>query len=150
MGTWNAFWRLDRTDRRLAIQSAWMLSLIRFALKLVGLRRCKALLVHFAARKASPSSALYPIADARKIVRIQEAVLRHLTWHANCLERSLALWWQLGRRGIESDLRIGARKEGGRFEAHAWVELGNAVLNDSGETHVHFAPFDGSILTTET
>jgi len=150
METWSAFRRLDRADRRLAIQAAAILSLTRVGLKLVGLRRWKALVIHFASRKASPGSGPVRAADARKIARIQDAVSRHLNWHANCLERSLALWWQLGRRGIESDLRIGARKEEGRFEAHAWVELGNAVLNDSGETHMHYAPFDGSILTTET
>jgi hypothetical protein len=62
----------------------------------------------------------------------------------------LVLWRQLGRRGIAADLRIGARKEGGRFEAHAWVEMGSVVLNDSDATHMHYAPFDGSILTLET
>jgi hypothetical protein len=80
---------------------------------------------------------------------IQEAVSRHLTWHASCLERSLVLWWQLNRRGIAAEMRIGARKEAGRFEAHAWVEVGNVVLNDSGEAHLHFAPFDRSILSLE-
>jgi len=150
MATWNSFRRLDPGDRRLVIQAGMMLSVTRAGLKVAGLRRWRALLVRLAPRKASFASAPLQIADARKIASIQEAVLRHLNWHANCLERSLALWWQLGRRGIESDLRIGARKEAGRFEAHAWVELGNAVLNDSGETHLHFAPFEGSILTTET
>ena len=55
------------------------------------------------------------------------------------------LWWLAARRGIPAELRIGARKQAGRFEAHAWVEMGNVVLNDSGEAHLHFAPFDGSI-----
>ena len=149
METWSAFQRLDRADRRLAIQAVVVLSVTRIGLRLTGLRRWKSLVIRLSPQPTSPGS-VPRIADARKIARIQEGVLRHLSWHANCLERSLALWWQLGRRGIESDLRIGARKEGGRFEAHAWVELGNAVLNDSGETHMHYAPFDGSILTTET
>jgi len=149
MGTWSAFQRLNRGDRRLAIQALVALSVTRIGLRLAGLRRWKSLVIRLSPHPPSPGSSPC-IGEARKIARIQEGVLRHLSWHANCLERSLALWWQLGRHGIESDLRIGARKEGGRFEAHAWVELGNAVLNDSGETHLHFAPFDGSILTTET
>ncbi len=89
------------------------------------------------------------MAVAQKIARIQEGVSRHLIWHASCLEQSLVLWWQLSRRGISADLRVGARKEAGRFEAHAWVEMGNVVLNDSGEAHLHFAPFDGSILSMD-
>ena len=150
MEAWSAFRRLSRADRRLATQAAAMLLLTRIGLRVAGLSRWKAVLTRLAPRRTRLASASLPAADARRITRIQQGVYRHLRWHANCLERSLALWWQLGRRGIESDLRIGARKEAGRFEAHAWVELGNAVLNDSGETHTHFAPFDGSILTTET
>jgi hypothetical protein len=45
---------------------------------------------------------------------------------------------------------MGARSEAGRFEAHAWVELGGAVINDSGDAHLHFAPFDGPIISMET
>ena len=41
------------------------------------------------------------------------------------------LWWLLRRRGIAAELRIGARKEFERFEAHAWVEVDSAVLNDA-------------------
>ena len=96
-------------------------------------------------RKVSPA-APEEIAAARHVARIQEVVSRHLTWHANCLDQSLVLWWQLNRRGIAAEMRIGARKEAGRFEAHAWVEVGNVVLNDSGEAHLHFAPFDRSII----
>jgi hypothetical protein len=115
------------------------------------LRRWKELLVRLAPlRTAGPSAALSGQPDmnvARRVAAIQEAVTRHLPWQASCLEKSLVLWWQLGRSGIAAEMRIGARKEAGRFEAHAWVELGNVVLNDSGETHMHFAPFDGVILT---
>lgn len=150
MRTWRAFRRLDRGDRRLAIETAAALAATRIGLRLTGLRRWKAALVGMTPRTDSSRSEQPEIALARRIARIQEAVLRHLTWHASCLERSLVLWWQLERRGIAAEIRIGARKEGGRFEAHAWVELGSVVLNDSGEAHLHFAPFNGSILSMET
>ena len=82
--------------------------------------------------------------SAREIARMQEVAERHLFFRANCLERSLALWWQLRRYGIPSDLRIGGRKEGGRFEAHAWVESNGVVLNGSEDCYLQFVPFDGS------
>ena len=49
------------------------------------------------------------------------------------------------RRGIAAELRVGARKDAGRFEAHAWVESSGVVLNDTSESHLHFVPFDGPV-----
>jgi transglutaminase superfamily protein len=146
---WRAYWRLDRSDRWLAIETAAGLAATRIGLRVAGLRRWKALFTRRVVRKVSPAAA-EAIVVARRVARIQEAVTRHLTWHASCLERSLVLWWQLNRRGIAAEMRVGARKEAGRFEAHAWVEVGKVVLNDSGEAHLHFAPFDRSILSLET
>ena len=51
-----------------------------------------------------------------------------------------------GRRAAYS----APRKRRGEFEAHAWVELGGVVLNDGGEGHVHFVPFEGSVVAMET
>jgi hypothetical protein len=151
MRTWRSYRRLERGHRRLARDTAAALLATRIGLRVGGLRRWKELLVRLAPlRTAGPSAALSGQPDmnvARRVAAIQEAVTRHLPWQASCLEKSLVLWWQLGRSGIAAEMRIGARKEAGRFEAHAWVELGNVVLNDSGETHMHFAPFDGVILT---
>jgi hypothetical protein len=78
------------------------------------------------------------------------AAARNLFFSTNCLEKSLVLWWLLRRRGIAAELRIGARKELGRFEAHAWVEMDSQVMNDAGEEHRHFVPFEGPITVLET
>jgi hypothetical protein len=150
MKTWGAFRRLDAADRRLAMGTAVAFAATGMGLRFAGLRRCRSVLLWLTPRKAWNASEEAKIAVAQKIARIQDGVSRHLIWHASCLEQSLVLWWQLRRRGIAAEMRIGARKEGGRFEAHAWVELGNVILNDFGEAHIHFAPFDGSILSQET
>jgi len=39
-------------------------------------------------------------------------------------------------------LRIGARKSGGKFEAHAWVERNGEAIGGPEETHVHYAAFE--------
>jgi len=152
MKTWRGFWRLSGRSRGAALQAAAALAATRVGLRLAGFQRWKAVLVWLAPQNAAPARSPAPaqIATARDVARIQEAVSRHLIFHASCLEQSLVLWWLLGKRGIPASLRIGARKEAGRFEAHAWVELGSVVLNDSGEAHLHFAPFDGSIISMET
>ena len=67
----------------------------------------------------------------------------HRTWGSPaCLEQSLALWWLLGRQGIESSVRIGTRKKDQKFEAHAWVECDGVALNEVEEPHQHYAAFD--------
>jgi Transglutaminase-like superfamily len=143
---------MSRRSQGAALEAALALVATKVGLRLAGFRRWKALLVWLTPQ--TPDSAQAPdaagIETAREIARIQDAVCRHLIFHASCLEQSLVLWWLLGRRGIPAELRIGARKEAGRFEAHAWVEAGSLVLNDSGEAHLHFAPFDGTIISMET
>ena len=150
--TWLGFWRLSRRSRGVALEAALALAVTWAGLRLVGFRRWKTLLVRLAPPKPDATQPLGQarIETAREIARIQQAVSRHLVFNASCLEQSLVLWWLAARRGIPAELRIGARKQAGRFEAHAWVELGNLVLNDSGEAHLHFAPFDGSIISMET
>jgi len=138
-------------SRCVALEAAAALVATMAGLRVLGFRRWKALLLRLTLHRVDfPVSDPARIASAHEIARIQVAVSRHLIFHANCLEQSLVLWWLLSRRGIPAELRIGARKEAGRFQAHAWVELGNVVLNDSGEAHLHFAPFDGSIISMET
>ena len=47
---------------------------------------------------------------------------RRSPWRAKCLTRSLALQWILRRHGMESDLRLGVRREGAVVLAHAWID----------------------------
>jgi hypothetical protein len=135
-----------------ALEAAAVLAATWVALRVVGFRRWKAVLVRLAPRRADRINQrdVALIETAREMARIQKATSRHLIFRANCLEQSLVLWWLLTRRAIPAELRIGARKEAGRFEAHAWVELGRVVLNDAGEEHLHFAPFDAPVISMET
>ncbi len=139
-------------SRGVALQAAAALAATRVGLRLAGFQRWKSVVVWLTPRDVGRTGSPAPaqLKTARDIARIQDAVSRHPIFHASCLEESLVLWWLLGRRGIPAELRIGARKDAGRFEAHAWVELESVVLNDSGEAHLHFAPFDGSIISMET
>jgi hypothetical protein len=71
---------------------------------------------------------------------------RFLPGHANCLDRSLCLWWLLQRQGWAPDLRIGVRKVEGVLEAHAWVEEAGRPLNDFPDVHLRYAAFEGAVL----
>lgn len=64
------------------------------------------------------------------------ACASRLPW-GTCLRRSLALWWLLRRRGIDSEIHFGARLEGG-IEAHAWLELEGRALTDPVDPRTRF------------
>ena len=81
---------------------------------------------------------------------MQAAAARNLFFKTNCLEQSLVLWSLLRRHGFAAELKIGARKEAGRFEAHAWVELDRIPVNDDTDSNRQFVPFDGAITSLET
>jgi hypothetical protein len=83
--------------------------------------------------------------EARQVARVMGMAERHLFFQPTCLERSLALWWMLRRRGIDAELRIGARKDRANFEAHAWLELNGTILNDESEEYRDFKTFEGLI-----
>jgi len=145
VGIWRSFWCLSDFERSIALEAACGLVATRVGLSLLGFRRWKNELARFArhanrcpATSAGPGS----VAASKEIARIAAATARNLFFRANCLERSLTLWWLLSRRGIASELRFGARKESTHFEAHAWVELDGTVLSDAGEVHLHFVPFE--------
>lgn len=87
---------------------------------------------------------------AKAIARLEESSAQRLSFRSSCLEKSLVLCWLLQRRGIEAELRIGARKEKGNFEAHAWVELRGEVLNDFAGHNRGFTAFDREPVAVNT
>jgi Transglutaminase-like superfamily len=77
-------------------------------------------------------------------VRMVNAAARHGWGQPSCLEKSLALWWLLQQQGTAASVRIGARKAGGKLEAHAWVEREGVALNEPQQEHRHYATFDAA------
>ena len=151
MERWQKFWRLSGSERGVALQAAGGLLATWLGLRLAGFRRWKSVLAHLSASAnttARQHDALQT-ESAEVIARMAAAAARNVFFGTNCLEQSLVLWWLLRRRGISAELRIGARKEFNRFEAHAWVEVDSAALDNAGAEHLHFVPFDGPISPLE-
>jgi len=150
MDKWETFQRLSGFERGVAIEAGVALPVTWAGLRLAGFRRWKSVLARLASCPVENSTATPLLEGARTIARMEAAAARNVLFHPTCLERSLVLWWLLRSRGILAELCVGARKDGERFEAHAWVEVDGAILNDPGEPHVHFVPFDGPITPVET
>jgi len=49
---------------------------------------------------------------------------------SSCLRRSVTLLRELRRMGLAATMHIGVRKDADAFEAHAWVQVGDVVVND--------------------
>lgn len=138
-------------SRCLVLEAAAALSLTWFGLRIGGLH-WRGVVEFFAWRPGRRAITTDSIAlnVARDIARFHEAAARHMPIETSCLERSLVLCWQLRRRGLPAQLQIGARKEEGRFEAHAWVELCGTVITASPSHSLGFTPFKPQIASPET
>ncbi len=88
------------------------------------------------------------LVDAPSAIRVSVAVdagLAMLPLASTCLRRSLVLLHELRRRGRVATLHVGVRNVASRAEAHAWVQVGDTVVNDDPQligTYTHLAAGD--------
>lgn len=142
MGLRHKLRRLAGREGRLLVQTIVLLPVSAVAMRLFGFRR-----VHAILDRAAPSLKEGELTE----VEVQERVwmarrllqlsLRWGLYRPNCLQRSMALWWLLRQQGLSSEFRIGARMREGVFEAHAWVERGDRVLNDRQDIAEQYRTF---------
>ena len=79
-----------------------------------------------AARGSAPE-----VADShyRDVAAFISAMAIRVPWRADCLVQAMAAQRWLMRKGLPSEIVVGAAKHpDGRFEAHAWLLRGEAVL----------------------
>lgn len=116
-----------------------LLTLVAGALRWAGYRRTRTILARTAGWLATaPTSD--PDGAARVADRLTRTNRELSPRQASCLVESLALWWELRRRGLDADLCLGVRNLLGHLEAHAWVEHDGVVLNDSPDVATVFVP----------
>ena len=143
------FRRLTGTERRVALEAATTLSVAWIAIRVAGFRICNALRDRSVSTRNMETHSIATLESAQRIAHLTAVTARNLFVRTTCLEKSLALCWMLRRRGMNPELRIGARKEETLFEAHAWVELNGIPLCDDGDQHSHFAPFKTPAVSME-
>jgi len=110
-------------ERRVLVAAVLLVVAARLSLRLCPYRVVRRL----AARLARPTARLR--APAAVIALAVAAAGRRVPGGRNCLAQALAAHVLLGHHGHASRLRLGvARGAAGEFAAHAWVEIGDAVL----------------------
>lgn len=132
MGRMHKFLRLPSTDRRLLVQSAFLLGTIRLGLWLLPFGTLRRLLARMTqvTNQASMDRVIWAVAAASQYVPL-----------VTCLTQALATQALLGRCGHPASLRIAvARSEEGGLHAHAWVESHGRIVLGGLEDLSRYTP----------
>lgn len=115
-----------------------LLPLFWLALRTMGFARLQARLQD---SRVIKSAAPMNQNEIRALGELVNIAARHHPLPATCLSRSLLLRWLLHRRGISTELRLGARLADGKLDAHAWVEWNGEPVNDETDIASRFQAF---------
>lgn len=124
------------------MRAVLLLPFLTMSLRLRGFRATQRFLQNRAGR---PAPAMTEEAIRERVALTSRMVLaagRNSPIPSTCLERSLGLRWLLARQNVATQFRIGVKKDGEKFSAHAWVERNGVAIGEPGGSHLHFAAFD--------
>jgi len=142
MGRWGKFRALSSRDRLNLVLFSLLLPLMDVGLRVLGYRRLRAFL---AARPRNlpkyAGSEIDAVKTSKHVSYLVTVASRYGLYHATCLRRSLLIWWWLRRMGIQTELRIGVKRQDGQLYAHAWIRLGNEIISDNVEVERNFSAF---------
>lgn len=151
MGKWrlikqkySLFTSLSSEERQILIQAFFMLPIVRLSRRrfLRSLQKVHCSTTLSSTVKTVPD--VNTLITARQAARMVSIAANYAPHRSSCLDRSFLLWALLRKRGIDSELLLGARKDQGSFKAHAWVEINGEVLNDTNDVREKFSLFPGS------
>jgi hypothetical protein len=134
--------QLQRRERAPLLQALLLILVARVSLALFGFTRTQRLF----RRMSRVAPGVHSEHDVQEIALVTQRMVRAAAVHgicgATCLPRSLVAWALLRRLGLDPELKLGARRRAGVFEAHAWVTIGSLALDDgTGDDGEPFAPF---------
>ena len=138
------FLALDRGAKRLLSEALFLRIVIPAGFRLLGVARTQALLRHWAGRRksAQPVDAQSGIRASRGALRIAK---RTLGLEDSCLVRSLALWALLLRRGLDTELRVGFRRQPEGVAGHAWIEYKGVAINEDESVTRTYSVYEGPV-----
>lgn len=131
-----------RLERDSFVLATILLPITTLSVRALGFWRCYSLV----AGKAMRSVRRHADADHRISAHVARGVRRAAAWTAllpaDCLPRSLVLFGLLRRVGVDASFRLGVRALTGRFEAHAWVEVGGRPVDEDAPADLVYGSFD--------
>lgn len=123
------------SERLLVARASLLLPLVAASLRLSGFQKTY--------RRLEGSPGNRTAGDTQQTSEFVAVAARNLPlFRPTCLTRSLVLWHVLHRHGAPAELRIGVRRTGDHFAAHAWVEQDGQVINDAPDIARLYTPVD--------
>lgn len=138
VGRWRRWWSRPRSERWLLLALVVLLPLVAALLRLCGFARTQKLLRWFAGDRDRHEATAAELQEAERLAQLAAMAGRSGLLSATCLRQALLVDFMLRRRGLASELKLGVRKIEGRFDAHAWVELGGLALAQANLEHSPF------------
>ncbi len=143
------FFALSGKEKRTLLRALVAIPLVSVGLRVWGLERVEGFLERRVrrARKRFVEKPADAIREARADAGWVRAAGRRGVWRPDCLQRSVVLSYLLQRKGIDTEMRFGCRKEDGVLRFHAWLEYKGQVVNDSGDVGEVYQPFPRPMLS---
>ena len=141
MGRLEQLRSLSRDDRRHLARALFWLPATRVLLRLIGFRRTLGFYQQNNVLAAEDSLANHDLDTATMAARMISIAANHGLYRARCLPKSLVLVKFLQARDISCNLKIGTRRQGEEFGAHAWVECAGVAINEDTDVESRYAAF---------
>ncbi len=133
-------------DERWHLASAlFWLPATRVLLRLIGFRRTLGFYQQHNVLAAEDSPANHDLDIATMAARMISIAANHGLYRAHCLPKALVLIKFLQARDIPCNLKIGTRRQGEEFGAHAWVECAGVAINEDTDVESRYAVFNAPI-----
>ncbi len=136
---------LSYSDKFYFLGLSLLVPIIKICLHLFGFNRVANFFKHSAKNKKNS------VSDLKKIKKYDDLLAffyRFFPLNHMCLPVSLAFWWLLQREGIETDLRLGMKKDDKtKFLAHAWIEHRGVPFKADKDVREKYTALKESILT---
>lgn len=133
------FAALSRAEQHLFLQAVCLLPVMACLPRIFGLQKVQSWVERSNSRfgRKKPETRT----DANAIASVVLSAARYGFVRGSCLSRSMTLCYLLKRHGCAAGLRLGGRRVGESFEAHAWVEFDGRVFDESPDLRRFFTPF---------
>ena len=139
MGRSLARWRALTGQQK--VQLTWLavaLPATGALIRLFGFQRAAKICARLGGQAPLRPSSAQDLEQAQAFARLAGIAGRHGPVATTCLRQSLVVRAWVRRRGLDAQLRIGVRKQGDKFDAHAWVELDGVPLAQPRLDHAAF------------
>ena len=146
---WQKWKRLSSAEKRVLLQAIFLIRFVSLGLHLMSMKRIHAMLGRLFGNRGPVKRDGKPVLSADQIARLVRIAASRGPAQPTCLPRAMVLWALLRRHGIDAGIRFGVRKIDNEIEAHAWVEVGEQLIEDAGDAEDSFSPFESALTSQQ-